>query len=288
MTIREASLAQAVRTTRLPSGRQIPVLGQGTWGMAEDARRRAEEVAALRLGFDLGMTLIDTAEMYADGEAEVLVGEAIAGRRENVFIISKVLPENATRTGTLAACENSLRRLGTDRIDLYLLHWRGNVPLEDTLDAFDELVEAGKIRYWGVSNFDLVDMIELWRLTDGGGVATEEVLYNLTRRGIEYDLMPWCRKRGIPIIAYSPIEQGRLLGHRRLERIAARYNAKPAQIALAWVLGRDGVVAIPKAAEIVHVRENRAALELQLSEQDLAELDEAFPPPTQAVPLEML
>jgi diketogulonate reductase-like aldo/keto reductase len=226
--------------------------------------------------------------MYADGEAEVLVGEAIAGRRENVFIISKVLPENATRTGTLAACENSLRRLGTDRIDLYLLHWRGNVPLEDTLDAFDELVEAGKIRYWGVSNFDLVDMIELWRLTDGGGVATEEVLYNLTRRGIEYDLMPWCRKRGIPIIAYSPIEQGRLLGHRRLERIAARYNAKPAQIALAWVLGRDGVVAIPKAAEIVHVRENRAALELQLSEQDLAELDEAFPPPTQAVPLEML
>jgi diketogulonate reductase-like aldo/keto reductase len=264
------------------------VLGQGTWGMAEDPRRRAEEVAALRFGFDLGMTLIDTAEMYASGEAEALVGEAIVGRREELFIIDKVLPENATKAGTLAACEHSLRRLGTDRLDLYLLHWRGNVPFEETLEAFSALVEAGKIRYWGVSNFDVVDMIELWRLTGGVDVAADEVLYNLTRRGIEYDLMPWCRKRRIPIIAYSPIEQGRLLGHGELKRVAARHGAKPAQIALAWLLRQDGIAAIPKAANIAHVRENRAALELRLTEQDLTALDRAFPPPTEAIPLEML
>jgi diketogulonate reductase-like aldo/keto reductase len=255
--------------------------------MGEDARRRTEEVAALRFGFDLGMTLIDTAEMYASGEAEALVGEAIVGRREELFIIDKVLPENATKAGTLAACEHSLRRLGTDRLDLYLLHWRGNVPLEETLEAFGALAGAGKIRYWGVSNFDIVDMIELWRL-GGVNVAANEVLYNLTRRGIEYDLMPSCRKRRIPIIAYSPIEQGRLLGHRELKRVAARHDATPAQIALAWLLRQDGIVAIPKAANISHVRENRAALELHLSEQDLAALDRAFPPPTEAVPLEML
>ena len=281
------SAAQATLTARLPSGEGIPVLGQGTWGMAEDARRRAEEVAALQFGFDLGMTLIDTAEMYANGGAEALVGEAIVGRREELFVISKVLPENATRTGTLAACEHSLRRLGTDRLDLYLLHWRGNVPLEDTLEAFSALVEAGKIRYWGVSNFDIVDMIELWRLTGGVDVAANEVLYNLTRRGIEYDLMPWCRKRRIPIIAYSPIEQGRLLGHRELKRLATEHNAKPAQVALAWLLRQDGIVAIPKAANIAHVRENRAALELRLTEQDLDALDRAFPAPTAAVPLEI-
>jgi diketogulonate reductase-like aldo/keto reductase len=288
MSIRHANLAQAVRTTRLPSGEAVPVLGQGTWGMAEDPRRRTEEVAALRFGFDLGITLIDTAEMYASGEAEALVGEAIVGRREELFIIDKVLPENATKAGTLAACEHSLRRLGTDRLDLYLLHWRGNVPLEETLEAFSELVEAGKIRYWGVSNFDVVDMIELWRLTGGVDVAANEVLYNLTRRGIEYDLMPWCRKRRIPIIAYSPIEQGRLLGHGELKRVAARHDAKPAQIALAWLLRQDGIVAIPKAANIAHVRENLAALELRLTEQDLTALDRAFPPPTEAIPLEML
>jgi diketogulonate reductase-like aldo/keto reductase len=288
MTIRPADFAQAIRTTRLPSGEAIPVLGQGTWGMAEDPQRRTEELAALRFGFDLGMTLIDTAEMYASGEAETMVGEAIVGRREELFVISKVLPENATNGGTLAACEHSLRRLGTDRLDLYLLHWRGNVPLEETLEAFTALVEAGKIRYWGVSNFDVVDMIELWRLTGGVDVAADEVLYNLTRRGIEYDLMPWCRKRGIPIIAYSPIEQGRLLGHGELKRIAARHKAKPAQIALAWLLRQDGIVGIPKAANIAHVRENRAALELNLTEQDLTALDRAFPPPSEAIPLEML
>src|SRR5712672_4585115 len=235
MTIRPANWAHGVRMTRLPSGEAIPSLGQGTWGMAEDVRRRKEEVAALRLGIDLGMTLIDTAEMDADGGAEVLVGEAIAGRRDELFLVSKVLPENATKRGTVAACEHSLRRLGTDRLDLYLMHWRGNVPLEATLDAFAGLVDAGKIRHWGVSNFDVIDMIELWGLAGGSEVATDQVLYNLTRRGIEYDLMPWCSNRHIPIMAYSPLEQGRLLDHSELKNVAARHNATPAQIALAWL-----------------------------------------------------
>src|SRR6266404_8408482 len=206
MTIGPANSAHAIRTTMLPSCEAIPSLGQGTWGMAEDARCRKDEVAAFRAGCDLGMTLVDTAEMYADGGAEALVGEATAGRRDELFLVSKVLPENATTAGTVSACEHSLRRLRTDRLDLYLLHWRGNVPLEETLDAFAELVDAGKIRYWGVSNFDVVDMIELRGLTGGADVAVDEVLYNLTRRGIEYDLIPWCRDRKIPIMAYSPIE----------------------------------------------------------------------------------
>ena len=287
MTIRPAT-AHGIPTTRLPSGEAIPTLGQGTWGMAEDPRRRKDEIAALRIGFDLGMTLVDTAEMYADGGAEALVGEAIAGRRDELFLISKVLPENATRPGTLAACEHSLQRLGTDRLDLYLLHWRGNVPLEETLDAFAALVDAGKIRYWGVSNFDVVDMIELRGLADGRNAATDQVLYNLTRRGIEYDLMPWCRNRNIPIMAYSPIEQGRLLDHEELKDVAVRHNAQPAQVALAWLLRQDGVVAIPKAANVAHVRENHAALALYLTREDLAALDRAFPAPTEATPLAML
>jgi diketogulonate reductase-like aldo/keto reductase len=256
--------------------------------MAEDARCRKDEVAALRVGFDLGMTLVDTAEMYADGEAEALVGEAIAGRRDELFLVSKVLPENTTRPGTVAACEHSLRRLGTDRLDLYLLHWRGNVPLEETLEAFDALVDAGKIRYWGVSNFDVVDMIELWGIDGGANVATDQVLYNLSRRGIEYDLMPWCRNRNIPVMAYSPIEQGRLLNHRELRDVAARHNVRPAQVAIAWLLRQDGVVAIPKAANVAHVRENHAALALHLTKGDLAALDRAFPAPTEALPLAML
>ena len=288
MTIRPADAAHGVRTARLSSGEAIPSLGQGTWGMAEDARCRKAEIAALRAGFDLGMTLVDTAEMYADGGAEALVGEAIAGRRDELFLVSKILPENATKPGTVAACEHSLRRLRTDRLDLYLLHWRGNVPLEETLDAFAALVDAGKIRYWGVSNFDVVDMIELWRLDGGAKVATDQVLYNLTRRGIEYDLMPWCLDRKIPIMAYSPLEQGRLLDHSELKNVAARHNATPAQIALAWLLRQDSVVAIPKAANVAHLQENYAALELHLTKEDLAALERAFPPPTEAIPLAML
>jgi len=256
--------------------------------MAEDARRRKDEIAALRVGFDLGMTLVDTAEMYADGGAEALVGEAIVGRRDELFLVSKVLPENATRPGTVDACEHSLRRLGTDRLDLYLLHWRGNVPLEETLDAFAALIDSGKIRYWGVSNFDVVDMIELWGLAGGAEVAADQVLYNLTRRGVEYDLMPWCRNRNIPILAYSPIEQGRLLDHKELKNVAARHDAKPAEVALAWLLRQDGVVAIPKAANVAHVREKHAASALRLTRDDLAALDRAFPAPTEAIPLAML
>lgn len=278
----------AVRTAQLPSGEVIPVLGQGTWHMAEDARRRQEEIAALRLGLDLGMTLIDTAEMYADGAAEELIAEAIGERRNEAFLVSKVLPDNATRRGTTAACERSLTRLKTDWIDLYLLHWRGNVPLGRTLEAFIELVGAGKIRYWGVSNFDVPDMEEIVGLPGGSTVATDQVLYNLTRRGIEYDLLPWCRERDLPVMAYSPIEQGRMLRDPELKKVAARHEATPAQIALAWLLRRDGIVAIPKAGTPRHVRENRAALDLHLSKQDLAALDRVFPPPTAPLPLEMI
>jgi len=280
--------ATAVRTTTLLSGEAIPVLGQGTWGMAEDARRRALELEALRVGLDLGMTLIDTAEMYGDGAAEELVAEAIAGRRDQVFLVSKVLPDHATRRGTVAACERSLRRLGTDRLDLYLLHWRCDPPLEETLGAFAALVRAGKIRHWGVSNFDAADLTEITSLPAGAAVATDQVLYNLTRRGIEYDLLPWCRLRRLPIMAYSPIEQGRMLRHRALQTVAGRHGATPAQVALAWLLRQDDLIAIPKAGAPAHVRENRAAHELRLTTQDLAALDRAFPPPAGPRPLEML
>jgi diketogulonate reductase-like aldo/keto reductase len=256
--------------------------------MGERTSRRAEEVAALRLGLDLGMTLIDTAEMYGDGAAEEVVGEAIAGRREEVFLVSKVLPHNATARGTVAACEASLRRLGTDRLDLYLLHWRGGAPLEETLRGFDALHKAGKVRSWGVSNFDVEDMKKLTAIAGGSAVTTNQVLYNLTRRGIEHDLLPWCRKAGVAVMAYSPIEQGRLLGHPVLREVAARHGSTPAQAALAWVLRAGGVLAIPKAGTRPHVRENRAALEVRLTEADLADLDRAFPPPTRKVPLEVL
>lgn len=277
-----------VPAIQLPSGEAVPMLGQGTWGMGENARRRQDEVASLRLGLDLGMTLIDTAEMYANGGAEEVVAEAIEGRRNEVFLVSKVLPSNASRRGTVAACERSLQRLKTDRIDLYLLHWRGRTPLEETLDAFATLRREGKIRYWGVSNFDPADMAELTRLPAGPAVATNQVLYNLTRRGIEYDLLPWSRERKIPIMAYSPIEQGRMLNHPTLQSVAARHGATAAQVALAWLLRQDGLMVIPKAGRPAHVRENRAALDLRLTEQDLAELNRAFPAPTRPVPLEML
>ncbi|MBK3775774.1 aldo/keto reductase [Azospirillum brasilense] len=277
-----------IPTTRLPSGTAVPVLGQGTWYMGEDSRDRAREVAALRLGLDLGMTLIDTAEMYADGGAEEVVGEAIAGRRDEVFLVSKVLPMNASRRGTIAACERSLKRLRTDRIDLYLLHWRGSHDFSETIAAFDTLMRDGKIGQWGVSNLDLQDMEELVGAPGGKGVQTNQLLYNLTRRGIEHDLQPWCRGRGIPIMAYSPIEQGRMLRHPELRRVADRHGATPAQVGLAWLLRQDGVIAIPKASDPAHVRDNRAATDLRLDEQDLADLDRSFPPPRGPRPLEML
>lgn len=276
-----------VPTTLLPSGEAVPVLGQGTWAMGADRRARKAEIATLRLGLELGMTLIDTAEMYADGGAEKVVAAAIAGRRDDVFIVSKVLPEHASRRATIAACEHSLKRLKTDRIDLYLLHWREDVPLAETLEGFAALVRAGKIRYWGVSNFDLADMQELIGLGSGGAVAANQVMYSLKRRGIEYDLMPWCRRRHIPIMAYSPLDQGALVRSRELKRIATGLGASPAQVALAWLVRHKGVIAIPKAAGEAHLRENRAALDLRFSSRDLAALDRAFPPPTRQRPLAM-
>jgi diketogulonate reductase-like aldo/keto reductase len=280
--------ASQLLTVTLPSGEAVPQLGQGTWAMGETARTRKEEVTALRLGLDLGMTLIDTAEMYANGGAEEVVAEAIAGRREEVFLVTKVLPENSSRSGTIAACERSLKRLRTDRIDLYLLHWRGRIGLEETLQGFAALIEAGAIRYWGVSNFDVGDMEELLALPGGDACATNQVLYNLRRRGIEYGLLPWCRGRGVPIMAYSPIEQGRLLRERALTSVAVRHRATPAEIALAWVLTQTDMMVIPKAANEAHVRENRAALDIALTDADLAELDHAFPPPRGPRPLELL
>ena len=277
-----------IPTLKLPGGEIVPRLGQGTWRMGETPRLRDAEIAALRLGLDLGMTLIDTAEMYGDGEAERIVAEAIKGRRDEVFIVSKVLPQNASRAGTVAACERSLKRLNTDHIDLYLLHWRGRYKLKDTLAAFQSLVKDGLIKAWGASNFDVGDMEELGALPGGSAVATNQVLYNLARRGIEADLMLWCRSRHIPIMAYSPVEQGRILRDRALARVAERHHATPAQIALAWLLRQDDMMVIPKATSLDHVRENRAALDIELSNADLAELDQAFPPPHGARPLEML
>lgn len=277
-----------MKTVRLPSGQRVPALGQGTWSMGDTKRERAHELAALRLGLDLGITLIDTAEMYGDGNSEELIAEAIEGRREEVFLVSKVLPQNATLRGTIKACEGSLRRLKTDRLDLYLLHWREKLPLEGTLSAFERLVQDGKIRYWGVSNFDVADMEELEELSGGSEVTANQVLYNLTRRGIEFDFMPWCRERHVPIMAYSPIEQGRLLKKAALKKIASRHGVSPSQVALAWVLRHDDVIAIPKAAKPAHVQDNHRALDLKLSKQDFLELDEAFPPPTKSVPLETI
>jgi diketogulonate reductase-like aldo/keto reductase len=277
-------------TVVLPGGEAVTALGQGTWYMGESAAARQQEVAALRLGLELGLTLIDTAEMYANGGAEEVVGEAFAGKRDDVFIVSKVLPSNATRSGTIAACERSLKRLRTDRIDLYLLHWRGGPALTDTLEGFGDLMKAGKIRHWGVSNFDTDDMVELLGSARGNAVATNQVLYNLTRRGIEYDLMPACRARKIPIMAYSPIEQGRMLRNATLKQVAKGHGATPAQVALAWLLRQEGVIAIPKTSNAAHMRENRAAaeLKLKLTQADLTALDKAFPPPKGPRPLEML
>ena len=270
-----------IRSTTIPGGETLPVLGQGTWRMGDDASKRKTEVAALRLGIDLGMTLIDTAEMYANGGAEKVVGEAIAGRRDQVFIVTKFYPQNATRERMAAACDRSLRRLDVAQIDLYLLHWPSEVPLKETLAGFEDLLEAKKIRYAGVSNFDVDGMTELGRVKNGlEHIVTNEVLYNLERRGIEWDLLPWLRKRHRPVIAYSPVEEGLLTHpHPVLKRVAERHDATPAQVALAWVIREDGVIAIPKAADSKHVRENRGAADIKLTKRDLEELDESFPPP---------
>lgn len=277
------------RTVVLPGGEAIAALGQGTWEMAEDRSKRAAEIAALRTAVDLGMTVIDTAEMYASGAAEELVAEALGSRRSEIFLVSKVLPHHATKRGTTSACEASLRRLKTDRLDLYLLHWRGSVPLHETLEAFTSLREQGKVRHWGVSNFDLDDMEELASLTSANEVvATNQVLYNLMRRGIEYDLLPWCRARGVPVMAYSPLEQGRLVKHRTVNAIAKRLEATPAQIALAWIVRQDGVLTIPKSADDDRVRENFGALDVELAADDVDELDHTFPPPRRKVSLEMI
>jgi diketogulonate reductase-like aldo/keto reductase len=277
-----------MRMLRLPSGQQMPVLGLGTWKMGESARFRQQEVAALRHGLDLGFTLIDTAEMYGQGGAEMVIAEAIANRRADAFLVSKVYPHNATRQGAIAACERSLQRLQTDYLDLYLLHWRGSVPLSETLEAFETLKQAGKIRGYGVSNFDVKDMEQATALPGGEAIATNQVLYNLMRRGIEWDLLPWCRQRQIPIMAYSPVEQGRLLKHRPLRALAQEKGVSAAQLAIAWLLHQENVIVIPKAGSPAHVEENRAALDLQLSGAELAALDAAFPPPAQAAALEML
>ncbi|MFI6092938.1 aldo/keto reductase [Streptomyces sp. NPDC051218] len=275
----------AAKTVTFPSGASVPALGQGTWRMGDDPARRTEEFAALRRGIDLGMTLIDTAEMYGSGASEELVGEAIRGRRDDVFLVSKVLPSNADARGTVDACHASLRRLGTDRIDLYLLHWRGGVPLSETVEALEGLVSRGSIGAWGVSNLDVDDLAEL---PDGARPQTDQVLYNLTRRGPEYDLFPWCRERSVPLMAYSPLEQGRLLGDEALESVASAHGCTPLQVALAWVLRHDDVIAIPKASTAAHVEENHGALDVALTDEDLKTLDAAFPAPVRKEPLEIL
>jgi diketogulonate reductase-like aldo/keto reductase len=276
-----------MKTIRFPDGTTVPALGQGTWTMAEAPARRSDEIAALREGVSLGLTLIDTAEMYADGESERLVGEAIAGVRNEVFLVSKAYPQNASRRRLTEACEASLRRLRTDRLDLYLLHWRGSVPLAETVEAMEALRSAGKIRHWGVSNLDTADMAELVG-AGGDGCVTDQILYNLTRRGPEHDLLPWLADHAMPVMAYSPVEQGRLIAYPALARVAETIGATPAQVALAWTLRRDGTIAIPKAGTEAHVRENRAAADLILSDADLAALDAAFPRPRGRGPLEML
>lgn len=276
-----------MRTVSLPGGEHIPSLGQGTWMMGERSDRRSDEIAALRLGVDLGMTLIDTAEMYGDGAAEELIGEALGDARDKLFLVSKAYPQNASHARLHAACEASLRRLATDRLDLYLLHWRGSVPLGETVEAMEALRTAGKIRRWGVSNLDTSDMGEL--LAAGGdGCAVDQILYNLTRRSPEHDLLPWLETHGIPAMAYSPVEQGRLLADQTLRRISETIGATPAQVALAWTLRRGNVIAIPKAGSVAHVRDNRAAVDLILSDDDMAALDAAFPAPRRGRPLEML
>ena len=275
------------RTIRFPDGTEVPALGQGTWHMGERGADRQAEANALRLGLDLGLRVIDTAEMYADGGAEEVVRMAVEGRRDEAFLVSKVYPQNASRGRMAKSCEASLRRMGVEAIDLYLLHWRGGVPLAETVEAFGRLVEAGKIRRWGVSNLDVDDLGELGAALPA--CAADQVLYSLEARGPEYDLLPFCGDRGMPVMAYSPVGQGgRLLRNAALRSLAGRHGVGPAAIALAFVLRREGVIAIPKASDPAHLRENAAAREIVLSEDDLRALDDAFPPPRRKVALAML
>jgi diketogulonate reductase-like aldo/keto reductase len=277
-----------MRMVTLPDGTEVPALGQGTWHMGERGTAAKAEVAALKLGIELGMTLIDTAEMYGNGGAEEVVAEATAGQRDKLFIVSKVYPHNASRDGVPAACERSLKRLRTDRIDLYLLHWRGSHPLNETVDAFEKLCAAGKIRYWGVSNFDTRDMQGLVRLQNGAHCATNQVLYHLGSRGIEFDLLSWCAEHKMPVMAYSPVGQGgSLLRSKALAAVAKRHGATPAQIAIAWTMRHANVISIPKASDLAHVRENAAAGAISLTKEDLAEIDAAHPPPSRKQSLDI-
>jgi diketogulonate reductase-like aldo/keto reductase len=272
-----------MKTVALPTGERIPAFGMGAWNIGDDPAARAEEIATLRLGLDLGATLIDTAEMYGDGRSEELVGEAIAGRRDEVFLVSKVYPHNASKRGVPLACERSLKRLKTDRIELYLLHWRGSVPFAETIEAFEALKQAGRIRHYGVSNLDLSDMQQWWK-AGGTACAANQLLFNLSRRGIEFDLLPWLQERKVPVMAYSPIEQARLLREPRLVRFAKARGITPAQAALAWLLSKEGVIVIPKTGHRERLKENLGALDVDAVE----ELDRLFPPPAGPQPLEML
>jgi diketogulonate reductase-like aldo/keto reductase len=277
-----------IRAVSLPDGDIVPALGLGTWYMGERPDRRPTELAALRTGIENGLTLIDTAEMYGDGAAEELVSEAVGGRRDSIYLVSKVVPSHATRRGTVEACQASLRRLGTDYLDMYLLHWRGRVPLAETVAGFEELVQAGLIRGWGVSNFDAGDLDQLASVPRGARVQTDQVLYNLARRGPEYDLLPRCREAGMPLMAYSPVDHGRLLEHPTVREMAGAKEVTPAQLALAWVLRLPEVFAIVKASTPARVAENRAAIEISFSTEELEQLDRIFPPPSRKAPLEML
>jgi diketogulonate reductase-like aldo/keto reductase len=277
-----------MRTVALPSGEKVSALGMGTWRMGENMAMRAKEIETLRLGLELGVSLIDTAEMYGEGRTEELVGEALDHRRDQAFVVSKVYPHNASRSGVPAACERSLRRLRSDRIDLYLLHWRGSVPLEETIEAFTMLQRQGKIRYYGVSNFDVTDMEELWRVPGGSSTTTNQVLYNLKRRGIEWDLLPWLRERRVPVMAYSPIEEGQLPLEKGLATVARKSDLTAAQLALAWLFSSNDVIVIPKTSSPSRLQENLRALNHKLTSDQFAELDGLFPPPSRRRPLEMI
>lgn len=276
------------RLTQLADGTSLPILGQGTWEIGDSFATQDAEMAALSRGIDLGLTLIDTAEIYGDGLSERLVGEVIADRRDEVFLVSKVKPDNASEMKMMLACEKSLARLGVERLDLYLLHWESRFPLEETIAAFEELIDEGMIARWGVSNLDMKTMEQLTDLDGGDACAVDQVLYHLGSRGIEFDLMPWAQARTMPLMAYSPLGRGELLQHPVLVEIADRHDASPAQIALAALVRHDGIIAIPKASTVAHVEANAAALDIELDAEDVAALDKAFPPPTSEQPLDII